>query len=75
MWAKLEGVVNDLGGVCVKVYTLEKVLARKRDNQTQLSFLDEAMGLLENKPSLLFWTTLASALEAQAKEAVKSRSR
>ena len=71
LWAKLEALVGDLGGVCVKVYTLEKVLARKRDNQTQLSFLDEALILLENKPSLMFWTTLATALESQAKEAVR----
>lgn len=60
--------------MCVKVYTLEKVLARKRDTQTQLSFLDEALTVLENKLSLLFWTTLATALETQAKEAVRGES-
>lgn len=74
LWAKLEGLMADLGGVCVKVYTLEQVLARKRDNQTQLSFLDEALSLLETKPSLMFWTTLAAALETQCKEAVRGRS-
>lgn len=75
LWTKLETLVAELGGVCVKVYTLERVLGRKRDAQTQLSFLDESLTVLDSKPSLMFWTTLASALETQAKEAVRGEQR
>ncbi|GAA5937757.1 uncharacterized protein JCM15063_002108 [Sporobolomyces koalae] len=72
MWNRLEHLVNDMGNICIKVYTLEKVLTLKKDQMTQTSFLDEAMTVLENKPSVLFWTSLAQAFETQAKEAVRS---
>ncbi|GAA6016444.1 hypothetical protein JCM11491_002415 [Sporobolomyces phaffii] len=72
MWNRLERLVDDLGSICIKVYTLEKVLKLKRDQTTQTSFLDEAMKVLDNKPSVLFWTTLAQAFETQAKEAVRT---
>ncbi|BGP41947.1 hypothetical protein JCM10449v2_005944 [Rhodotorula kratochvilovae] len=73
-WARLENLVTDLGSICIKVYTLEKVLKLKKDQTTQTSFLDEAMTVLDNKPSALFWTTLARAFESQAKESARSSS-
>ncbi|BGP09947.1 hypothetical protein JCM10049v2_005825 [Rhodotorula toruloides] len=71
-WARLESLITDLGSICIKAYTLEKVLKLKKDQTTQASFLDEAMAVLDNKPSVLFWTSLAQAFETQAKEAVRS---
>ncbi|KAL8280428.1 hypothetical protein RQP46_007076 [Phenoliferia psychrophenolica] len=71
MWQRLETLISDLGAICIKVYTLEKVLKLKKDAITQASFLDEAMTVLENQPSLMFWTTLSRAFEVQAKEAVR----
>ncbi|GAA5944607.1 hypothetical protein JCM3775_005849 [Rhodotorula graminis] len=73
-WGRLENLVTDLGSVCIKVYTLEKVLRLKKDQTTQTSFLDDAMTVLDNKPSALFWTTLAQAFETQAKESARSSS-
>ncbi|GAA5906661.1 hypothetical protein JCM5296_006448 [Sporobolomyces johnsonii] len=72
MWTRLENLIDDMGNICIKVYTLEKVLKLKKDQSTQTSFLDEAMTVLDNKPSVLFWTTLAQAFETQAKEAARS---
>ena len=55
LWARLERLVEDMAGCCIKVrrgssacltlqvYTLEKVLKAKRDPQTQVTFLEEAM--------------------------------
>ncbi|GAA5906439.1 hypothetical protein JCM8208_004660 [Rhodotorula glutinis] len=73
-WGRLENLVTDLGSVCIKVYTLEKVLRLKKDQTTQTSFLDDAMTVLDNKPSALFWTTLAQAFETQAKDSARSSS-
>ncbi|GEM10348.1 componentof oligomeric golgi complex 5 [Rhodotorula toruloides] len=73
-WARLESLITDLGSICIKAYTLEKVLKLKKDQTTQASFLDEAMAVLDNKPSVLFWTSLAQAFETQAKEAARSSS-
>ncbi|KAM0751898.1 hypothetical protein T439DRAFT_325092 [Meredithblackwellia eburnea MCA 4105] len=72
LWSRLEKLVGDLAGVCIKVYTLEKVLKMKKDQNTQMSFLDEAMSVLDNKPSLMFWTTLSSSFEKQAKDSVRT---
>ncbi|GAA5903350.1 hypothetical protein JCM6882_008146 [Rhodosporidiobolus microsporus] len=72
MWARLESAIGDMGSICIKVYTLEKVLKLKKDQNTQTSFLDEAMTDLDNKPSVLFWTALAQSFETQAKEATRN---
>ncbi|GAA5877371.1 hypothetical protein JCM8547_003010 [Rhodosporidiobolus lusitaniae] len=72
MWARLESLIDDMGSICIKVYTLEKVLKLKKDQNTQMSFLDEAMTVLDNKPSSLFWTALAQAFESQAQESVRN---
>ncbi|KAG5637228.1 hypothetical protein H0H81_005350 [Sphagnurus paluster] len=56
----------------LKVYTLEKVLKLKKDTVTQALFLDEAMKVLENKPSATFWTSLGRSLEKHARDSAKS---
>ncbi|EPQ25842.1 uncharacterized protein PFL1_06517 [Pseudozyma flocculosa PF-1] len=64
-------IVVEMGAVCSKVYTLERVLRLKMDAQTGVNFLDEALQVLGDRPSLTFWTTLASSFEAQSKEAAR----
>ncbi|KAK4049830.1 hypothetical protein OIV83_003886 [Microbotryomycetes sp. JL201] len=71
LWGRLEAVMTELSSICIKTYTLERVLKLKRDQSTQQTFLDEAMAVLENKPSSLFWTSLSHSFETVAKEAVK----
>ena len=56
---------------CIKVYTLEKVLTVKKDLVTKVGFLEEAMKVLENKPSVSFWAALGQSLEKQVKDAAK----
>ncbi|KZT57143.1 hypothetical protein CALCODRAFT_483362 [Calocera cornea HHB12733] len=68
LWARLELLVEDMASCCVKVYTLEKVLQRKRDPATGTVFLDEGMKLLENKPSSTFWMAVSQAIEKHARE-------
>lgn len=55
----------------MQVYTLEKVLLLQRDANTGVIFLDEAMKVLENKPSATFWSTLARTLERTCREGAK----
>ncbi|KIY53032.1 hypothetical protein FISHEDRAFT_63466 [Fistulina hepatica ATCC 64428] len=71
LWSRLEITIEEMAVCCIKVYTLEKVLALKKDTVTQVVFLDEAMKLLENKPSVTFWTSLGRALERHARDAAK----
>ncbi|GAA5977892.1 hypothetical protein JCM10908_005134 [Rhodotorula pacifica] len=71
-WHRLEEMVDELGAVCIKVYALEKVLKVKKDQVTQESFLDEALTVLDNKPSALFWTSLTRALEVQTRETART---
>ncbi|KAG6832503.1 hypothetical protein H0H87_001428 [Tephrocybe sp. NHM501043] len=72
LWSRLEVMIEDMADCCIKVYTLEKVLKLKKDTVTQALFLDEAMKLLENKPSATFWTSLGRSLEKHARDAAKS---
>ncbi|KAF5351759.1 hypothetical protein D9756_007411 [Leucocoprinus leucothites] len=56
------------------VYTLEKVLKMKKDTITQVVFLDEAMKLLENRPSATFWTSLTRSLDKHVRDTLKGSS-
>ncbi|KIJ19018.1 hypothetical protein PAXINDRAFT_128297 [Paxillus involutus ATCC 200175] len=72
LWSRLESLVEEMAGCCIKVYTLEKVLNVKKDPLTGVSFLDESMTALENKPSSAFWASLGKSLEKFARDAAKS---
>ncbi|KAK0455394.1 Golgi transport complex subunit 5-domain-containing protein [Desarmillaria tabescens] len=72
LWARLEVMIQDMAECCVKVYTLERVLKIKKDTVSHVVFLDEAMKLLENKPSATFWTALARSLEKNTRDAARS---
>lgn len=72
LWNRLSSLIEDMAGACVKVYTLEKVLKLKKDPVSQIVFLDEAMKVLENKPSTTFWAALARALEKQTRDGAKN---
>ncbi|EMD33616.1 hypothetical protein CERSUDRAFT_117729 [Gelatoporia subvermispora B] len=74
LWSSLESLIEEMADCCIKVYTLEKVLKLKRDPVTQVVFLDEAMKVLENKPSSIFWTALGQSLEKQSRDAAKGSS-
>ncbi|RDX50077.1 hypothetical protein OH76DRAFT_1437882 [Lentinus brumalis] len=71
LWASLESLIEEMADCCVKVYTLEKVLKVKRDPVTDVVFLDEAMKVLENRPSTTFWASLGRSLEKNARDAAK----
>ncbi|KAH7888451.1 Golgi transport complex subunit 5-domain-containing protein [Phlebopus sp. FC_14] len=71
LWTGLESLVEEMAGCCIKVYTLEKVLNLKKDPLTGVSFMDESMKVLENKPSSTFWASLGKSLEKNAREAAK----
>ncbi|KAH9895023.1 Golgi transport complex subunit 5-domain-containing protein [Cubamyces lactineus] len=71
LWGSLESLIEEMADCCIKVYTLEKVLRIKRDPVTDVVFLDEAMKVLENKPSTTFWAALGRSLEKQARDAAK----
>ncbi|TCD65087.1 hypothetical protein EIP91_003096 [Steccherinum ochraceum] len=74
LWNSLESLIEEMADCCLKVYTLEKVLRVKKDPVTHVLFLDEAMKVLENKPSAIFWAALGRSLEKQARDAAKSSS-
>ena len=73
LWGSLESLIEEMADCCIKVYTLEKVLKIKRDPVTDVVFLDEAMKVLENRPSTTFWASLGRSLEKNARDAAKGR--
>ncbi|KAF7792362.1 hypothetical protein EIP86_003398 [Pleurotus ostreatoroseus] len=71
LWSSLDSLIEEMADCCIKVYTLEKVLTLKKDPTTQVVFLDEAMKVLENKPSNSFWASLGQSLEKNIRDAAK----
>lgn len=45
LWARLEGLIEDMAGCCIKVYVLERVLKLKKDPVTQNTFLDDTLSV------------------------------
>jgi hypothetical protein len=73
LWMRLETlIVGEMGAVCSKVYTLEKVLSLKSDRMTGTNYLDDAMSVLGDRPSSIFWATLSEAIEKQSRQWIKS---
>lgn len=68
IWHRLETlVIGEMGAVCSKVYTLERVLSLKNDSVTRSNYLEQAINALGDRPSTMFWSTLGSAIEAEAR--------
>ncbi|VDC03616.1 unnamed protein product [Peniophora sp. CBMAI 1063] len=72
LWARLASLIEDMTGACIKVYILEKVLKLKKDPVSQIVFLDEAMKVLEDRPSTTYWAALHRSLEKQCREGAKN---
>jgi hypothetical protein len=45
LWKRMDVLIEDISQCCIKVYTLEKVLRRKKDPVTQVDFLTESMNV------------------------------
>lgn len=45
LWARLEGLIEDMAGCCIKVYVLERVLKLKKDPVNQNTFLEDALSV------------------------------
>ncbi|KAJ9100674.1 hypothetical protein QFC21_003719 [Naganishia friedmannii] len=46
LWKRMDVLIEDISQCCIKVYTLERVLRRKKDPVTQVDFLTEAMNTI-----------------------------
>ncbi|CCO37346.1 Conserved oligomeric Golgi complex subunit 5 Short=COG complex subunit 5 [Rhizoctonia solani AG-1 IB] len=62
LWARLEQMIEEMAGCCIKVYNLEKVLKYKKDPSSQTSFLDEAMILYLSRSTARMNETIATAV-------------
>ncbi|KIM45140.1 hypothetical protein M413DRAFT_441814 [Hebeloma cylindrosporum] len=74
LWTRLEAMFQEMADCCIKVYALEKVLNLKKDTATHVVFIDEAMKLLENKPSATFWMSLSRSLQKYFQDSSKGSS-
>ncbi|KAF5385847.1 hypothetical protein D9615_002395 [Tricholomella constricta] len=85
LWSRLEVMIEDMADCCIKKSIAAGHMAFHRsvrtddipfdypdDTVTQALFLDEAMKVLENKPSVTFWSSLGRSLEKHARDSAKS---
>ncbi|KAF9207333.1 Conserved oligomeric Golgi complex subunit [Haplosporangium sp. Z 27] len=72
LWKRMEKLIDEMYSGCIKIYLLERVLARKRDPLTQISFLEIASNSMDGNMVHRFWQSLSAHLEQELKTAARS---
>ncbi|KAG0356673.1 Golgi transport complex subunit 5-domain-containing protein [Gamsiella multidivaricata] len=72
LWKRMEKLMDEMYNGCIKIYLLERVLARKRDPLTQISFLEIASNSMDGNMVHRFWQSLSVHLEQELKAAARS---
>ncbi|KAG0048568.1 Conserved oligomeric Golgi complex subunit [Gryganskiella cystojenkinii] len=72
LWKRMERLVDEMYNGCVKIYLLERVLARKRDPLTQISFLEIVSNSMDGNMVHRFWQSLSAHLEQELKASARS---
>ncbi|KAG0303672.1 Conserved oligomeric Golgi complex subunit [Linnemannia gamsii] len=72
LWKRMEKLMDDMYNGCVKVYLLERVLARKRDPLSQISFLDVISSSMDGNMVHRFWQSLSVQFEQELKASARS---
>ncbi|KAF9965881.1 Conserved oligomeric Golgi complex subunit [Mortierella alpina] len=72
LWKRMERLMDDMYTGCIKIYLLERVLARKRDPLTQVSFLDVVSTSMDGNMVHRFWQSLSVHLEQELKASARS---
>ncbi|KAJ3067856.1 Conserved oligomeric Golgi complex subunit [Podochytrium sp. JEL0797] len=73
LWKRLEGLMDIVFENTVKVYLLERVLARKKDPLTQLAYLDQVSGTVEGNLIKYYWKMVSLNFEREIRSAVKCK--
>ncbi|KAJ3284748.1 Conserved oligomeric Golgi complex subunit [Borealophlyctis nickersoniae] len=72
LWARMEKLMDAMYDNAVKVYLLERVLSRKRDATTHVSFLDEVAKNMDGNIVTFFWRILSHTFERELRLATKA---
>ncbi|KAF9946410.1 Conserved oligomeric Golgi complex subunit [Mortierella alpina] len=72
LWKRMERLMDDMYTGCTKIYLLERVLARKRDPLTQVSFLDIVSVSMDGNMVHRFWQSLSAHLEQELKASARA---
>ncbi|KAF9361419.1 Conserved oligomeric Golgi complex subunit [Mortierella sp. NVP85] len=72
LWKRMEKLMDEMYSGCIKVYLLERVLARKRDPLTQISFLEVVSNSMDGNMVNRFWQSLSTHFEQELKAAARS---
>ncbi|KAF9430931.1 Conserved oligomeric Golgi complex subunit [Podila epigama] len=72
LWKRMEKLMDEMYTGCVKIYLLERVLARKRDPLTQVSFLDIVAQSMDGNIIHRFWQNLSLHFEQELRASARS---
>ncbi|KAG0095816.1 Conserved oligomeric Golgi complex subunit [Podila epicladia] len=70
LWKRMEKLMDDMYNGCI--YLLERVLARKRDPLTQISFLEVVANSMDGNIIHRFWQSLSLHLEQELRASARS---
>ncbi|KAJ3015917.1 UNVERIFIED_CONTAM: Conserved oligomeric Golgi complex subunit [Siphonaria sp. JEL0065] len=74
LWKRLEALMDIVYENTVKVYLLERVLSRKKDPLSQVSYIDQVSGSMEGNLIKYYWKIISLNFEKEIRGAVKSSS-
>ncbi|ORY48945.1 hypothetical protein BCR33DRAFT_677247 [Rhizoclosmatium globosum] len=74
LWKRLEGLMDIVYDNTVRVYLLERVLARKKDPLSQAAYIDQVSEAMEGNVIKYFWKMVSLNFEKEIRSAVKSSS-
>jgi len=72
LWDRMEKLMDFIYGMASKIYLLDRVLARKRDPFTRVSFLEIVVKDLDGGLIQSFWKTLSATFEKEIRNMTKS---
>ncbi|KAI9193313.1 Golgi transport complex subunit 5-domain-containing protein [Polychytrium aggregatum] len=72
LWSRLESLFDKIYISSVKIYLLERVLSRKRDAITQISFLKTVSERFDGDIFHYYWRSLAASMEREFRLSTKS---
>ncbi|KAJ3030527.1 Conserved oligomeric Golgi complex subunit, partial [Rhizophlyctis rosea] len=72
LWTRMEQLMDVIYERAAKVYLMERVLSRKRDPLTHVSFLDEVAKNMDGNIITFFWQVLSSSFDRELRLATKS---
>ncbi|KAI9329575.1 Golgi transport complex subunit 5-domain-containing protein [Zopfochytrium polystomum] len=74
LWKRMEKLMDTIYDQTVQVYIFEKVVSRRRDPLTQMSFMDEVVKVLDSSMINYYWKNVSATFDRELRNGTKMSS-